>query len=185
VSARRIWWSARASRYAKAVSRSETTAVLVDDGYITSAVASLSGQKRKGQHRAAHGYSLGTDGATILPAGSKFLPGSATTALCNVRNKRDLAIPCMANFLHTPESPAQGNVIVIEGGTFHSILVSPGRHRVKVELPGYRTFETEINPLAGQRTEIRTELVKGRSSSHSRPRGARKGFRSTRRRLLF
>jgi hypothetical protein len=47
------------------------------------------------------------------------------------------------------------------GGAFHSMLVSPGKHRIKVELPGYRTFETEINLLAGQKTEIKTELVPG------------------------
>jgi hypothetical protein len=47
------------------------------------------------------------------------------------------------------------------GGAFHSMLVTPEKHRVKIELPGYRTFETEINPLARQKTEIKTELVPG------------------------
>jgi hypothetical protein len=47
------------------------------------------------------------------------------------------------------------------GGAFHSMLVTPEKHRVKIELPGYRTFETEVNPLAGQKTEIKTELVPG------------------------
>jgi hypothetical protein len=47
------------------------------------------------------------------------------------------------------------------GGAFHSMLVTPEKHRVKIELPGYRTFETEINPLPGQKTEIKTELVPG------------------------
>jgi hypothetical protein len=47
------------------------------------------------------------------------------------------------------------------GGAFRSMLVSPGRHRIKVELPGYQTFETEVNLLAGQKSEVKTELVKG------------------------
>jgi hypothetical protein len=47
------------------------------------------------------------------------------------------------------------------GGSFHSMLVAPGRHRIKIDLPGYRTFETEVNVLAGQKEEIKTELVKG------------------------
>jgi len=47
------------------------------------------------------------------------------------------------------------------GGAFRSMLVSPGKHRIKIELPGYRTFETEVNLLAGQKTEVKTELVKG------------------------
>src|SRR5277367_3204338 len=47
------------------------------------------------------------------------------------------------------------------GGKFHSLQVSPGKHRIKVELPGYRTFETEIDVLAGQKSEVKTELVRG------------------------
>jgi hypothetical protein len=47
------------------------------------------------------------------------------------------------------------------GGAFHSMLVSPGRHRIKIELPGYRAFETEINLDARQKSEVKTELVKG------------------------
>jgi len=47
------------------------------------------------------------------------------------------------------------------GGSVHSMLVSPGNHHVKVELPGYRTFETDVDLLAGQKSEVKTELVKG------------------------
>jgi PEGA domain len=47
------------------------------------------------------------------------------------------------------------------GGAVHSLSISPGKHRIKVELPGYRTFETEVNLLVGQKSEVKTELVKG------------------------
>jgi hypothetical protein len=47
------------------------------------------------------------------------------------------------------------------GGKFHSLLVSPGKHQIKIELPGYRTFETEVDILQGQKSEVKTELVKG------------------------
>jgi PEGA domain len=47
------------------------------------------------------------------------------------------------------------------GGKVHSMLISPGKHRIKVELPGYRTFETEVTLFAGQKSEVKTELVKG------------------------
>jgi hypothetical protein len=47
------------------------------------------------------------------------------------------------------------------GGKFHSLLVSPGKHSIKIELPGYRTFESDIDVLAGQKSEVKTELVKG------------------------
>jgi hypothetical protein len=47
------------------------------------------------------------------------------------------------------------------GGKFHSLEVSPGKHRIKVELPGYRTFETDVDVVVGQKSEMKTELVKG------------------------
>jgi hypothetical protein len=47
------------------------------------------------------------------------------------------------------------------GGATHSLLISPGKHQIKVELPGYRTFETEVSLLAGQKSEVKTELAKG------------------------
>jgi hypothetical protein len=47
------------------------------------------------------------------------------------------------------------------GGATHSLLISPGKHQIKVELPGYRTFETEVTLLAGQKSEVKTELAPG------------------------
>jgi hypothetical protein len=47
------------------------------------------------------------------------------------------------------------------GGKFHSMQLAAGKHRVKIELPGYRTFDTEVTLLAGQKTEVKTELAKG------------------------
>jgi hypothetical protein len=47
------------------------------------------------------------------------------------------------------------------GGKFHALVIASGKHRIKIELPGYRTFETEINLLAGQKSEVKSELVKG------------------------
>ena len=39
--------------------------------------------------------------------------------------------------------------------------MGPGKHRIKVELPGYQTFETEVTLLVGQKSEVKTILVKG------------------------
>ena len=47
------------------------------------------------------------------------------------------------------------------GGHGRGMLLSPGKHRIKIALPGYQTFETEINLLAGQKFQIKTDLVKG------------------------
>jgi PEGA domain-containing protein len=46
------------------------------------------------------------------------------------------------------------------GGKFHSMLVSPGKHHLKVRLDGYRTYETEINVLANQKSQMKIILEK-------------------------
>jgi PEGA domain len=45
-------------------------------------------------------------------------------------------------------------------GPGRGMLVAPGAHQIRVALPGYQTFETDINPLANQKVEIKTDLVK-------------------------
>ena len=45
-------------------------------------------------------------------------------------------------------------------GLGRGMLVAPGTHRIKIALPGYQIFETDINPLANQKVEIKTDLVR-------------------------
>jgi PEGA domain len=45
-------------------------------------------------------------------------------------------------------------------GVGRGMLVAPGEHRIRIALPGYQTFETAINPIANQKVEIKTALVK-------------------------
>ncbi|HLV86385.1 MAG TPA: PEGA domain-containing protein [Candidatus Sulfotelmatobacter sp.] len=45
-------------------------------------------------------------------------------------------------------------------GPAHALLVAPGDHKIKIALPGFQTFETEINPAPKQKVEVKTELLK-------------------------
>jgi len=45
-------------------------------------------------------------------------------------------------------------------GLGRGMLVAPGTHQIRIALPGYQTFETNINPLPNQKVEIKTDLVK-------------------------
>lgn len=47
------------------------------------------------------------------------------------------------------------------GGVGRSMLVSPGKHEIKIALPGYRDFTTEVNLLPKQKFTIETKLVPG------------------------
>jgi hypothetical protein len=46
-------------------------------------------------------------------------------------------------------------------GPGQALLLAIGKHRIKITLPGYQTFETEVNLLANQKFELKTDLFKG------------------------
>jgi PEGA domain len=46
------------------------------------------------------------------------------------------------------------------GGVGRALLVAPGKHKITVSLPGYQTFETEINLVANQKFRVKTDLIK-------------------------
>jgi hypothetical protein len=46
------------------------------------------------------------------------------------------------------------------GGLGRAMLVAPGAHQIRIALPGYATFQTDINPLPRQKVEVKTDLVK-------------------------
>lgn len=56
-----------------------------------------------------------------------------------------------------------GHIAEFEG-VGRAMLVAPGKRKITISLPGYQTFETEIELVANQKSAIKTELVKGGSA---------------------
>lgn len=46
------------------------------------------------------------------------------------------------------------------GGRFHSMLVSPGKHHLKITLDGYQSYQTDIDVLAGNKSQMKIILEK-------------------------
>lgn len=49
------------------------------------------------------------------------------------------------------------------GGHFHSMLVAPGKHHIKITLNGYQTYETDIDAAASSKSQM--EIVLEKSSA--------------------
>jgi hypothetical protein len=47
------------------------------------------------------------------------------------------------------------------GGVGRALLVAPGKRKITISLPGYQTFETDIDLVANQKTTIKTGLPPG------------------------
>lgn len=45
-------------------------------------------------------------------------------------------------------------------GVGKALQVVPGTHQIRIALPGYETFRTDINPMPKQKVEVKTDLVK-------------------------
>lgn len=45
------------------------------------------------------------------------------------------------------------------GGVKRAMLIAPGKHHIKIALPGYRNFETDIVVEANQKVTVKTELA--------------------------
>jgi hypothetical protein len=46
-------------------------------------------------------------------------------------------------------------------GVGKALLVAPGKHAIKISLPGYQTFTTDIELVANQKSTLKTEMPKG------------------------
>ncbi len=46
-------------------------------------------------------------------------------------------------------------------GIEHAMLVAPGKHHIKIALPGFKTFETEVDLAPRQKIALRTSLMGG------------------------
>jgi hypothetical protein len=49
-------------------------------------------------------------------------------------------------------------------GIGRGMLVAPGPHKIRIALPGYQTFEADVDPLANQKVEVKTDLVKSEAA---------------------
>jgi hypothetical protein len=47
------------------------------------------------------------------------------------------------------------------GGIGRALLVTPGKRKITISLPGYQTFETDLDLVANQKSTVKTDLVKG------------------------
>lgn len=97
-------------------------------------------------------------------------PGEKRLVLVTLRLAPTAVVPSITATLKLNIKPNRAAVFLDEkyvghagefGGKFRSMKISPGKHKIRVELPGYRTFLTEVDLLPNQETEVKTELVPG------------------------
>ena len=97
-------------------------------------------------------------------------PGKNVVLHVTMQKDPRAQFPTVTSQLKLQVTPERAAVFLDDGfvGTVHEfsgvgrgMLVSPGKHRVKIALPGYQAFESEVNLLPPQKITIKTNLVPG------------------------
>ena len=140
------------------------------DGQYVGYLKELKGAKKVMLLPGNHEISVRQSGYTDFAQKITVEPGQAQIVRVTMQKDRAATWPTVTSTLKLDLQPDRAAVFLDDafvghagefGGSFHSMVMSPGKHRIKVELPGYQTFETEVNLLAGQKSEVKTDLVKG------------------------
>jgi hypothetical protein len=146
----------------------KTSGVWVDGQYL-GYLKELKGDKKilllPGEHDIVvrqDGYEDFRTTVTLQPAEKKVVP---------VKMVKDLRfkMPSVFSEIKLAVNPNRAAVFVDDlfvghaaefDGVAHSLLVAPGHRKITISLPGYQTFQTEVDLAPKQKFKLKTELLK-------------------------
>jgi hypothetical protein len=146
----------------------KTSGVWVDGGYV-GYLSELKGSKKVLLLPGEHIISVRQDGYQDFTQTIRVEPGEKQVVRVAMQKAPNGPLPAAMATLKISVNPSRAavfldNLFVGHVGEFEGagrgLLVVPGEHRLKIALPGYQAFETEVNPLANQNVEIKTDLLK-------------------------
>lgn len=160
----------------------KTSGVWVDGQYV-GYLKELKGSKKVLLLPGDHTITVRQDGYQDFVQRVSLQPGEKVVVSVAMQRAPTGAMPAVTATVKISVNPSRAAVFV-DGlfvghvgefeGAGRGMLIAPGQHMIKIALPGYQTFETQINPLANQKVEVKTDLVKSDSTGNDpllNPRG--------------
>lgn len=149
----------------------EKTAGVWVDGEYVGYLKELKGSKKVLLLPGEHVISVREDGYQEITRPISIQPGVTETIRIGLVKAPTPPMPIVKATVKLRVNPPRAAVFV-DGlyvghvkefeGIGRGMLVAPGEHEISIALPGYQAFETNIKPLADQKVEIKTNLLKGR-----------------------
>jgi hypothetical protein len=146
----------------------KTSGVWVDGQYV-GYLKELKGSKKVLLLPGQHMITVRQDGYQDFVERLELQPGEKKTVWVEMQKGPTGPMPAITSEVKLAVNPTRAAVFV-DGlfvghvaefqGLGRGLLVAPGRHTIKIALPGYQTFETQIRPAPRQKVEVRTELLK-------------------------
>jgi hypothetical protein len=150
-------------------SKVEKTSGVWIDGQYVGYLKELKGDKKVLLLPGGHVVSVRQNGYQDFTQKVELQPGETRTLEVIMQKASTGALPAVWSEVKIAVHPSRAAVF-LDGrfvghvgefeGAGHALLVVPGSHQIKIALPGYNTFESNISPLPKQKVELKTELVK-------------------------
>lgn len=156
-------------RFIPATKAEKSSGVWVDGEYL-GYVAELKGSKKVLLVPGNHTISVRQAGYKNLEQPIVIEPGKTIDLNIQMQKDPNAEYPTNTAEVKLEIDPDRAAVFVDDafvgyahefGGVGRAMLISPGKHRVKVALPGYQDFQTEINLRQKQKYTIKTKLAPG------------------------
>jgi hypothetical protein len=147
----------------------QTSGVWVDGGYV-GYLKELRGSKKVLLLPGDHVITVKQNGYQDFTRHIRVEPGEKQVVNVVMEKAATGPMPAVMATLKISVNPSRAAVFLDDlfvghvgefQGAGRGLLVVPGQHRIKIALPGYQDFETEVNPLPNQNVEIKTDLLKG------------------------
>ena len=146
----------------------KTSGVWVDGQYV-GFLKELKGDKKILLLPGDHEILVRQDGYQDFTDKVLVQPGQKQVVFVNMKKALTGPLPVITAELKIDVNPSRAAVFM-DGlfvghvgefkGLGRGMLIAPGTHQIRIALPGYQTFETDINPLANQKVQIKTDLVR-------------------------
>ena len=150
-------------------SKIEKTSGVWIDGQYVGYLKELKGAKKVLLLPGEHEISVRQNGYQDFTQRVELRPGEKRLVLVAMQKAPTGTMPTVWSSVKIDVNPSR-SAVFLDGrfvghvgefdGPGQALLVAPGAHRIKIALPGYQTFETEVNPTANQKVEVKTNLVK-------------------------
>lgn len=148
----------------------KTSGVWVDEQYV-GYLKELTGSKKvlllPGEHTISvrqNGYQDWTQKVVLQPGQTQIIRVAMNKAATGPMPPDDELVTIKVNVNPSRAAVFLDGRFVGHVGEFEGVgkalQVTPGAHRIRIALPGYATFQTDINPLPKQKVEVKTDLVK-------------------------
>lgn len=156
-------------RFSGATSVERNAGVWVDGQYV-GYLDELKGDKQVLLLPGKHDFAVRQAGYKDFTEQTVLEPGQVVMVKVRLFKDTTLPTPTETAELKISVKPGRAAVFIDDrfighadefDGLGRGLLVTPDKHKVRIALPGYQTFETEVTVRPHQKLKIETELVKG------------------------